>query len=63
MAKRLVTARLEEAQLKRARRYLKTRSNTETIKVALEVVTEKLAHDKVIRKYSGLGPADAFADS
>jgi hypothetical protein len=63
MAKRSVTARLDEKQLKRVRRYLKTRSPTETVKAALDFVAEKAAHEEVVKKYSGVGQPDAFKDS
>ena len=63
MAKRSVTARVEEQQLHRVGRYLKTRRPSETIKAALDFVAEKLAHEQVVRKYSGVGQPDAFKDS
>ncbi|MBI3302026.1 MAG: hypothetical protein HYZ72_08120 [Deltaproteobacteria bacterium] len=62
MAKRNVTARLEEKQLQRVGRYLKTRSPVETVKAALDFVAEKAAHEQVVRKYSGVGQPDAFQD-
>ena len=63
MAKRNVTTRVEEKQLRRAGRYLKTRSPAETVKAALDFVAEKAAHEQVVRKYSGVGRADAFQNS
>jgi hypothetical protein len=63
MPKRTVTARLEEKQLQRAKRYLKTRSSAETVKAALDFVAEKAAHEQVVQKYSGVGQPDAFQDS
>jgi len=63
MAKRSVTAQVEEKQLRRAGRYLKTRRPAETLKAALDFVAEKAAHEQVVRKYSGVGQPDAFQDS
>jgi hypothetical protein len=63
MAKRQVTTRLEEKQLQRVGRYLKTHSPAETVKAALDFVAEKAAHEQVVRKYSGIGQPDAFQDS
>ncbi|MGH9427601.1 MAG: hypothetical protein ACRD2L_15015 [Terriglobia bacterium] len=63
MAKRNVTARVEEKQLRRVGRYLKTRSPAETVKAALDFLAEKAAHERVVRKYSGVGHPDAFQDS
>jgi len=63
MAKRSVTAQVEEKQLRRASRYLKTRHPAETMKAALDFVAEKAAHEQIVRKYSGVGQPDAFQDS
>jgi hypothetical protein len=63
MARRTITARVEEKQLQQARRYLKTRTASETLKAALDFVAEKAAHEQVVRKYSGVGQPDAFQDS
>ena len=63
MATRKVTAHVEERQLKRVGRYLKTRSPDETVKAALDFVAEKIAHAQVVRKYGGVGGPDAFKDS
>jgi len=43
MAKRIVTTQVEEKQLRRASRYLKTRRLSETVKAALDFVAEKAA--------------------
>jgi hypothetical protein len=56
-----VSARLDPIQLKRAQKVLATKTTSETIQKALDLVTEKAAHDRVIRRYSGVGPQDAFA--
>jgi hypothetical protein len=62
MAKSQVTVRLDKDQLVRARKALGTGTVTETIERALALATEKAAHDGIIRKYSGVGGKDAFAD-
>jgi hypothetical protein len=58
-----VSARVDPVQLKRARKALAARTTSETIQRALDMVTEKAAHDRVIRKYSGVGRADAFKET
>jgi hypothetical protein len=63
MAKRSVTARVDEKQLQRAGRYLKTRRPAETVKAAVDFVAERAAHEQVVRKYSGVGQPDAFQNS
>jgi ribosomal protein L31E len=61
MAKRSVTTQVEEKQLRRASRYLKTRRPSETVKAAVDFVAEKAAHEQVVRKHSGLNAANAEA--
>jgi hypothetical protein len=63
MPKKNVTTRLEEKQLRQGGRYLKTRRPAETVRAALDFVAEKAAHEKVVKKYSGVGEPDAFQDS
>jgi len=63
MAKRSVTTQVEEKQLRRASRYLKTRRPSETVKAALDFVAEKAAHEQAVRKHSGVGRPDAFENS
>ena len=63
MAKRCVTTQVEEKQLRRAGRYLKTSRPSETIKAALDFVAERAAHEQVVRKYSGVGQPNAFQNS
>jgi hypothetical protein len=58
-----VSARVDPVQLKRARKALAARTTSETIQRALDMVAEKAAHDRVIRKYSGVGRADAFKET
>ncbi len=58
-----VSARLNPSQLKRAKKTLGTKTTSETLQRALELVTEKAAHDWVIQRYSGVGKRDAFKHS
>ncbi|MGH7233691.1 MAG: hypothetical protein ACREJU_20365 [Nitrospiraceae bacterium] len=58
-----VSARVNPVQLKRAQKALATRTTSETIQKALDLVTEKAAHDAVIQRYSGVGAADAFEEN
>ena len=58
-----VSDRLDPDKLKRAKKALGTKSITETIQKALDMVTEKAAHDWVIQRYSGVGKRDAFKTS
>ncbi len=60
MARVQVSARLNPLQLKKAQKALATKTASETIQKALDLVTEKAAHDSVIRRYSGVGKPDAF---
>jgi len=62
MAKSQVTVRLEKRLLTRARKALGAKTATEAIEQALALVTEKAAHDAILRKYSGVGRKDSFAD-
>jgi hypothetical protein len=62
MAKEQVTVRLEKAQLARARKALGADSVTQTIERALALATEKAQHDRILRKYSGVGRKTSFAE-
>ena len=62
MAKSQITVRLDKDQLVRARKALGTGTVTETIERALALATEKVSHDCIVWKYSGVGKKDAFAD-
>ena len=55
-----VSARPNSDQLKRAKKALGTKTTSETIQKALNLVTEKAAHDWVIQRYSAVGKRDAF---
>ena len=62
VAKLQVTVRLDKEQLVRARKALGAETVTEAIERALALATEKATHDAIIRKYSGVGGKNAFAD-
>ncbi len=62
MAKLQVTVRLDKERLARARKVLGAETNTEVIERALALATEKATHDAIIRKYSGVGGKESFAD-
>ena len=62
MPKSQVTVRLDKSQLAKAQKALGSVTVTETIEQALALVTEKAIHDSIIRKYSGVGKKDSFAD-
>ncbi len=55
-----VSARLNSDKLKRAKKALGAKTTSEAIQKALDLVTEKAAHDRVIQRYSGVGKQDAF---
>lgn len=62
MSRVQVSARLNPVQLKKAQKALGARTTTETLEKALDLVTEKAAHDEVIRRYTGVGRPDAFSE-
>ena len=62
MPKSQVTVRLDKAQLVRAQRLLGAKTVTEAIEQALALATEKATHDAILRKYSGTGRKNSFAD-
>lgn len=62
MALKQVSARLDSTQLRRAQRALGARTTSETLQRALDLVTQKAVHDRVVRRYSGVGVPDAFRD-
>jgi len=55
-----VSARLNANKLRQAKKALGAKSTSETLQKALDLVTEKAAHDWVIQRYSGVGKRDAF---
>jgi hypothetical protein len=57
-----ITVRVDSGQLKRAQKALGAKTTSETVQRALTLVTEKAVHDRVIRRYSGAGKPDAFAE-
>ena len=62
MAKSQVTVRLDKDQLARAQKLLGAETATKAIEQALALAAEKATHDKIIRKYSGVGRKSSFAE-
>lgn len=62
MAKSQVTVRLDKERLARAQKLLGVETVTEAIEQALDLATEKATHDKILRKYSGVGRKNSFAE-
>ncbi len=62
MAKSQVTVRLDRDRLARAQKLLGAETVTEAIEQALALATEKATHDKIVRKYSGVGRKNSFAE-
>lgn len=62
MAKAQVTVRLDKERLTRAKKLLGAGTVTEAIERALALATEKATHDAIIRKYSGVGRKNSFAE-
>jgi Arc/MetJ-type ribon-helix-helix transcriptional regulator len=62
MASKQVSVRVNTAQLRRAKKLLAARSTSEVIQAALQLVTEKALHDKVVRRFSGHGSRHAFRE-
>lgn len=57
-----VSARLDPVQLRRAQKALGATTMSETLQRALDLVTEKAVHDRIVQRYSGVGKPDAFSD-
>lgn len=57
-----VSARLDPVQLRRAQKALGAKTMSETLQRALDLVTEKAVHDRIVQRYSGVGKPDAFSD-
>lgn len=62
MPKSQVTVRLDKDRLARARKLLGAATATQAIEQALALATEKATHDRVVRKYGGVGRKDSFAE-
>ncbi len=62
MAQMRISVRVNARQLRKAQKALCARTTSETIQKALDIVTEKAAHDRVVRRYSGAGRPDAFSE-
>lgn len=63
MASIRVSARLNPIQLRRTQKALGAKTTSETLQRALDLVTEKAEHDRVLQRYSGVGKSDAFDDN
>lgn len=57
-----ISARLDPTQLRRAQRALGAKTTSETLQRALDLVTEKAEHDRILQRYSGVGKPDAFGE-
>ena len=57
-----ISVSVNTRQLKKAQKALGARTTSETVQKALNMVTEKAAHDRVIRRYGGVGTPDAFKE-
>lgn len=57
-----VSARLNLTQLRRAQKALGAKTTSETLQRALDLVTEKAEHDRIVQRYSGVGKPDAFSE-
>ncbi len=62
MTKAQATVRLDKTRLARDQKLLSAKTPTEAIEKALDLATEKAAHDAVLRKYSGVERKDSFAN-
>jgi hypothetical protein len=62
MVSKQVSVRLNTAQLRRAKKLLGARTTSEVLQRALGFVTEKAAHDRIVRRFGGVGPRDAFKE-
>lgn len=56
-----VSARLNPVQLRRAQKPLGAKTTSERLQRALDLVTEKAAHDRVLQRYSGVGKPHPFS--
>ena len=63
MAKALISLRVDQALVERAKKVLGAKSKTRAIEMALEAVIEMDRHRKLIRRFSGKGKPDDFAHS
>lgn len=63
MAKELISLRIEQALLEKAKMVLGAKSKTRTIEMALETVIEMDRHRRLIRRFSAKGKPDDFVHS
>jgi hypothetical protein len=62
MRSKQVSVRLNVAQLRRAKKLLAARTTSEAIQIALDLATEKAAHDAIVSRFSGRGSRHAFRE-
>jgi len=60
MAKRLVSARLDDALLREARRSLGARSESDALRLALELAKEVEQTRRFLKRWGGKGGRSAF---
>ncbi len=63
MAKELISLRIDQALVEKAKKALGATSKTRAIEMALEAVIEMDRHRRLIRRFSGKGKPDDFAHS
>ena len=55
-----VSVRINPIQLRRAQKALGAKTTSETLQRALDLVTEKAVHDRILQRYRGVGKPNAF---
>jgi hypothetical protein len=63
MSKSLVSVRIDDKVLRQAKAYLKTRTRSETVRRALEVVAEQARFRRWVMRYSATTPEDFMNES
>mgnify|MGYP005864698223 CR=1 FL=1 len=61
MAKVLISLRVDQDLVEKAKKVLGAKSKTRAIEMALEAVIEMDRHRRLIRRFSGRGKPDDFA--
>lgn len=62
MAKALMSLRVDPTLIEQVKHVLGVKSKTRAIELALEAVLEMEKHRQLIRRFSGTGKPDDFAD-
>lgn len=57
-----ISARLIPIRLRRAPKALGAKITSETLQRALDLVTEKVVHDRTLQRYSGVGKPDVLGE-